>query len=314
MRLKQPDITTYLPTSVDFVRKRPNPREYLISHAQLNDRYNKFQTRSLYISSIGSSMTMNKLQSCTFVLYIFIICYKISTLPQCSCQSNSQNIETFYPVVLPPMASPVPDIPDIQPVPSSPKPRSSSNNSIMRAVVATAASTVFISALFFVYVVSYVRQKRNHVVANASFKNIHSIEPHRSDKFVRVDENMKRVIVDEEGLDVWYLRDLEGEKNEAFNKDEIYDAEEENIDVSKPRVQETPFLRGKSFSFNIRSRDVDEGQIEPVVKLESSVQLSTLSPLPTAVVSSSALPLPPPPPLPKRSTLVWDEVNSDSLR
>lgn len=37
----------------------------------------------------------------------------------------------------------------------------------------------------------YARQKRNHVVANASFKNIHSIEPHRGDKFVRVHEDLK---------------------------------------------------------------------------------------------------------------------------
>lgn len=90
---------------------------------------------------------------------------------------------------------------------------------------------------------------------------------------------------------MWYLRDLEGEKNEAFNKDESYDIEEEktvissereNIHVSKPSVQETPFLRGKSFSFHIRSRGVDEGHIKPVVKQESSVQLSSPSPLPTS--------------------------------
>lgn len=273
-------------------------------------------------------MKMNKLQPCTFILYILIICHRISTLPQCSCQSNSQNIETFYPFKLPPIA-PTPDIPNNQP-PSSPEPRSSSSNSVMKAVVATAASTVFISALFFFFVLRHARQKRNHVAANASFKNIHSIEPRRGDKFVRVEGNMKRVIVDEEGLDVWYLRDLEGEKIEAFNKDEIYDTEEEknvissereNINVSKPVVQETPFLRGKSFSFHIQSRDhVEEIHIKPMVKQESSVQLSSPSqratsrsppPLPSEVVSSSALP--PPTPLPKKS-LVWDEVNGDSFR
>ncbi|KAK1381397.1 hypothetical protein POM88_028141 [Heracleum sosnowskyi] len=259
---------------------------------------------------------MNKLQSSTFILYIFIICCKISTLPQFSCQSDSQNIETFYPVRLPPVASP-PDVPNIQP-PSTPETRSSSNKSVMRAVVATAASTVFISALFFVFVLSYARQKRNHVVANASFKNIHSIEPRRGEKFMRVNESMKRVIVDEEGLDVWYLRDLEEEKNEGFNKDEICDAEEEknvisrereNINVSKPWVQENPFLRGKSFSFHIRSRGhVGKDQIKPLAKPDSSVQLSLLSPRPTTIVSSSsALPLP-------KETLVWDEVNGDSLR
>ncbi|XP_074365164.1 formin-like protein 8 [Apium graveolens] len=265
-------------------------------------------------------MKMNKLQSCTFILYILIICCRISTLPKCSCQSNTQNIETFYPFEVPPI-SPAPDVPDNQP-PASPQPRSSSSNSVMRAVIATAASTVFISALFFVFVLRHVRQKRNHAAANASFRNIHSIEPRRGDKFVRVNENMKRVIVDEEGLDVWYLRDLEGEKNEAFNKDEIFDIEEENI--LKPAVQETPFLRGHSFSF--RSRDhVEKGQIEPVVRQESSVQLSSPSlrlransratpALPTAVVSPSALQLPPPTPLPKKTTPVWDEVNGDSFR
>ncbi|WOH13575.1 hypothetical protein DCAR_0833085 [Daucus carota subsp. sativus] len=225
--------------------------------------------------------------SCEFIFYIFILCCSISTLPQCSCQSNSQNIETFYPSGIPPVTNNQP--------PPSPESRSSSDKSVIRAVVATAVSTVVVSALFLIYVLRYARQKRNHVVANASLKKIHSIESRRSDKFVRVNGSMRRVIVDEEGLDVLYWRDLEGEVCQT--------EEEKNNNFSKP------FVREESFSF-VRSRTL--------VKQESSVQLSlstSRSPplLPAAGVSSSALPLQALPPLPKK-TLDWDRVNSGSLR
>ncbi|WOH08312.1 hypothetical protein DCAR_0727750 [Daucus carota subsp. sativus] len=275
---------------------------------------------------------MIKLRFSTFFLYIFIICCSISVIPQCSCQSNSQNIETFYPFGLPPIFS-TPNITDNQPPATSspdtraeqprvppPASKSSSKKAVVKAVVATAASTIVISALFFFMVQRYMHKKKNRVIANASFKNATAIETRRGDDFVRVNGNLKGVIVDEEGLDVLYWRKLEGENKakEVFDKNEFFDTEDEKNVVtsrvdknSRPVIQETPLLRGKSSSSHIWPADVEKSQIKTVVKQGSSVQLTSRSPPPTppppppppapAVVSSSALPLPPPPPLPKKT-------------
>lgn len=280
---------------------------------------------------------MIKLQACTFILHIFVLCYNISTLPQCSCQSNSQNIETFYPFGLPPVFPP-PNFTHNQPPPASspekesepppgpPPSKSSSKKTVVKAVVATAVSTIVVSAVFFFMVQRYMHRKKNHVVAETSFQNAQSIETRRGDDFVRVNGNLKGVIVDEEGLDVLYWRKLEGEnkkEKEVFDKNEFYDIEEEKNVItskvernknSKPIIQETPLLRGKSSSSHMWHEDVDKSQIKTVARQESSVQLSSRFPPPTspspppprpppppAVVSSAALPLPPPPPLPKKT-------------
>ncbi|KAK2994381.1 hypothetical protein RJ640_029496 [Escallonia rubra] len=250
-------------------------------------------------------------------LFLFVLSF-ISSIPLFSCQANSpQNIQTFYPFPLPPIfsapnstnnnqpISPSPPSPPRQPL-SSPPSKPSSKKAVVKAVIATAASTIVLSGLFFLLLQRHSRRKRQKNIATSNHGNPAVPPP----EFTRFNGNVKGVIVDEEGLDVFYWRKLEGGNVRSSFKKEIFrvnrDGEEEEgrkRENFESPVQEIPLLRGKSSTSQSQLwGEVEDGdrkkapKVPPVgvsfkslEKQESLVQQSTLSP---------TLPTPPPPPPP----------------
>ncbi|KAL2468723.1 formin-like protein 4 [Forsythia ovata] len=113
------------------------------------------------------------------------------------------------PIISPPIPNPLPS------QPGAPTGKSSSKKAVAKAVAATAASTLVVSGLLFFLLLRYSRRKREITEVNPYAGN--PVEP-RND-FTRFDGNLKGVIVDENGLDVLYWRNLEGgDKKRSFKK------------------------------------------------------------------------------------------------
>lgn len=234
------------------------------------------------------------------ILYLFFLFYFISTVPPSYSQSHSpQNIQTFYPFDLPPTTPPGQPLAQLPLPPPPPSSKSWRNKAVVKAVAATAASSLVISGLFFFLVRRYVRRGRKQVGASSLDGN--SALP-RPDEFVQFNGNVKGVIVDEEGLDVLYWRNLQGEYNKKkFVKEEFYDTRDENdvekdttskgkdiLNKSKSSKQEIPLLRGKSSTSHVWPEVADKNQIQAVEKQESFIKEHSPPPTP---------PPPPPPPL-----------------
>ncbi|KAL6547207.1 hypothetical protein OROMI_022928 [Orobanche minor] len=250
----------------------------------------------------------------TIVSLLFILI--ISNIPQSLSQSNSpQNIQTFYPFSPPPTPPP----PSVGPPPTtatppsfSPPRRSSSRAAVGKAIALTAASTIVLSGLLFFFLLIRSRRKRS-AGGNAVAVTHGGINPPTND-FTQFNGNIKGLIVDENGLDVLYWRNLqEGEgrssfKREYYNtnnlKDEREKEEEKKMvgsgrerkyDHNKSPVQEVPLLRGKSStSQSPHWADKEDHQIskretsfKAMEKQNSSIQLTQHATKP---------PLPPPPP------------------
>ncbi|PSS28667.1 Formin-like protein [Actinidia chinensis var. chinensis] len=245
-----------------------------------------------------------KIQS-LFQLLVFISCVPLSF----SQFNSAQNIQTFYPFRSPPIGqtptsppsngslSPPPPAPPLSPPPPPQPAKPSSKKAVAKAVAVTAASTLVLSGLLFFLLAKYSRRKREQ-----GNKTTH---PYASDpvvpqtEFSRFNGNLKGVIVDEEGLDVLYWRNLEGENvKDNFTKDE----EKQVIGRGDRRgksvlpIQEIPLLKGKSSSSH---------QVWPEIEDEkqgSSIQQTTRSPppIPPPPPPVSFLAIPPPPVQPKK--------------
>ncbi|KAL6562588.1 hypothetical protein OROGR_003595 [Orobanche gracilis] len=248
----------------------------------------------------------------TIVSLLFILI--ISRIPQCLSQSNSpQNIQTFYPFSPPPPPPPPLSVgpPPITATPPSfsHPPRSSSRGAVGKAIALTAAITIVVSGLLFFLLLWRSRRMRS-AGGNAVAVTRGGTDP-PTDDFTRFNGNIKGLIVDENGLDVIYWRNLEeGEgrssfKREYYNnnlKDEREEEEEKKMvgsgrerkyDHNKSTVQEVPLLRGKSStSQSPHWADKEDHQI-----LKRETSFSTKSPLPPP---SPPPPPPPPPPSPTK--------------
>ncbi|XP_034681407.1 formin-like protein 4 [Vitis riparia] len=260
-----------------------------------------------------------------------------------ACQPNSpRNIETFYPFQPPP--NPTPDNPQISPPstpiepppppplllspPPPPSSKSSSSNAVAKAVAATAASTIVVAGLFFLLFQRYTvarrrRQKEGNDPREGGQHVVHHTE------FSRFNGNLKGLIVDENGLDVLYWKQLEeGNRKNSFRKEALHNLKDDEKRMSrngdrraKPEpIQEIPLLRGKSStSYDEVQEEVEnlnrfsappplsqsfEISLEAVGKPESSIQPSTSPPPPPppilAIPRQPRPPPPPPPPIPAK--------------
>ncbi|KAL8518901.1 hypothetical protein ACS0TY_010018 [Phlomoides rotata] len=274
------------------------------------------------------------------ILSLFILLI-VSSIPRSSSQSSpsQQNIEVFYrsprpprppppppPVILPPPPPENDQPPTIQTPPLQPPPQprgSSTKAAVGRAVGVTVASTIVVSGLLFFLLIRYSRRKREEErVAAAPNEGTNSPAVPPNNNFTRYTSNVKGLIVDENGLDVLYWKNLqEGEQRSSFNK-QYYrnmkdeEREEEKRVVSereerknKPPLQEAPLLRGKSSTSQSLVWVEKDDQIikkapsfsnELSIKVEkqlSSVKLMT----PTLPPPPGAAPRPPPPQHPVRA-------------
>ncbi|KAA8533074.1 hypothetical protein F0562_033393 [Nyssa sinensis] len=230
-----------------------------------------------------------------WIVLCFLSVLISSAIPLSSCQSSSpQNIETFYPLWLPPII-PTLNFPNNESIPPSPTlplsppaqspSESSSKKAVAKAVVVTAASTLVISGLFFFLLQSYVCRRRMKNGANS-----HGGDRVVRDEFRRFNGNIKGVIVNDDGLDVIYCRKLEGENlKNNFNKDILHDSkddeEEEKEKGDKSSTTHDPIWT-----------EVEDGNqiiLKAVEQQDSSIQATGRSPPPTP---------PPPPPIPAKKS------------
>ncbi|KAK8627347.1 hypothetical protein V6N13_134960 [Hibiscus sabdariffa] len=201
----------------------------------------------------------------TLVPLNLLVLFSFSVLPFSSSQGSTQNIEAFYPTQTPPPVSPnpvgrPPDFSLPPPPPSSSETSLSSeedhehehehevhdNHTIAKAVAATAATTIVISAVFFFFIKKYVLDHRKRRVL--------------PNEFARVNGNIKGLIVDENGLDVLYWRQLlNGGATRGFRQEVLHvpkDEEsgvggmvrEENRSKKIEPTNEIPLFDGKSSS------------------------------------------------------------------
>ncbi|XWS22539.1 hypothetical protein CRYUN_Cryun29cG0045200 [Craigia yunnanensis] len=248
-----------------------------------------------------------------------VLVFFISVLPS---QGSPQNIEVFYPIETPspvpePISPTLPRLPNSQPPPpSSPSSSNDTNSTIAKAVAATAASTIVIAGIFFFFIRKYVLARRKRERVGDSFQRGHPRVP--PDEFARVNGNMKGLIVDENGLDVLYWRQLQdGESINEFAKEILHSPKDEEDGggamvrkVSRSKnvepVQEIPLLRGKSSTSHVPPPQDDDSSetigspppppshgivLKAVEKREAPVQSKFWSP---ASMSPPQPPIPPP--------------------
>ncbi|XWS63605.1 hypothetical protein CRYUN_Cryun06bG0114700 [Craigia yunnanensis] len=157
--------------------------------------------------------------------------------------------------------------PDSQPPPQSPSSSSNETNStIAKAVAATAASTIVIAGIFFFFIRRYVFAQRKRERVGDSFQRGQlRVTP---DEFARVNGNIKGLIIDENGLDVLYWRQLQdGDKN-VFHKEIFHNPKDEGGGEGMVRkgsrskkvepVEEIPVFRGKSSTSHISPPENDD--------------------------------------------------------
>ncbi|KAK6281641.1 hypothetical protein POUND7_015466 [Theobroma cacao] len=211
----------------------------------------------------------------TLVFLNLVIVSFISVLPFSYSQGSPQNIEVFYPYQPPPpdpeASSPKPSNSLPSPEPPPPSPSSSSNDTnktIAKAVAATAASTIVIAGIFFFFIRKYVlAQRKTDRVGDSSQGGQPGVPP---DEFERVNGNIKGLIVDENGLDVLYWRQLQdGENINGFRKGILRSPKDEeegrggmvrkgSRSKKAEPVQEIPLLRGKSSTSQVPPPEDDD--------------------------------------------------------
>ncbi|KAI9111728.1 hypothetical protein K1719_017418 [Acacia pycnantha] len=217
----------------------------------------------------------------TWLLFLsFLFVFHSSVIPLCHSQSTSpQNIETFYP-------TPPPSQPGQRPAPptgstGSSSSSSSSNRKIATAVAATAAATFVVCGLIFFIVHRCLKRRRKREAVVVPQNQI-------IDGFERIGENVRGLIVDENGLDVVYWRKLQGRsfkrdfQKEVWNKEQLEKTE---------TVQESPLLRGKSSTSHIPPQENDDDFSNQIITARNS------SLFPTSAIpkrNSSAPPTSPP--------------------
>ncbi|OMO54983.1 hypothetical protein COLO4_36281 [Corchorus olitorius] len=299
----------------------------------INKRKQRESCDCFLLGNPSSFMAVNKFQNSIFLSLVGLVFF-ITIFP-CS-QASPQNIEVFYPTQTPvppplpedPLPTPERLPPEPQPPPRTPPSPSSdnTNKTIAKAVAATAASTIVIAGIFFFCIRKYVMGQRKKDRVGDSFQG--GQPPPRvvapPDEFARVNGNVKGLIVDENGLDVLYWRQLQdGENKNGFRKEFLHSPKDEeegrgggmirkgSRSQSKKvePVQEIPLLRGKSSTSHVPPPPEDDDSTETISpKLppppSHRVVLNAVekreAPLQSKFLPPSSMP-PPQPPIPPPS-------------
>lgn len=196
---------------------------------------------------------------------------------QTSFSQSSQNIQTFYPFALPPIGRPPtspPPQPHSPPLPPPPPPppqqekKSSTKKAVAAAVVATAVSTLVLSALLFFFINKQTRkriERKNR--PNPFSRDGRAVQS----EFARFNNKIKGVVVDEDGLDVVYWKNLNREKSKnKFSKQTLkinstkkmedrrmISGSQRRRKETEPPSQQSPLLREKSSSSHQVWQDKD---------------------------------------------------------
>ncbi|CAN6932960.1 unnamed protein product [Brassica oleracea] len=254
---------------------------------------------------------------------IFFLCVVVSPLRSFS---QSQNIEAFFPLNELPPPVPPPRVPPINPAPSSPD-----RSKITKTVLVAAA-------FFFFFHKCVIARRRRRDNKDGVENTLPPIPPPETvettlsrEGFTRLVGNVKGLILDENGLDVLYWRNLQGQRTSGGFQKEIL-AGEDSGSQEKEVVTEIPLLGGRSStSRSIIHNDSFEMPPPPIL-VKKSAPAPPPPPPPKKVPSPSPLPPPPtvkkaaalsssalrPPPAPggssgsgqvKLKPLHWDKVN-----
>lgn len=266
------------------------------------------------------------------IIVLFLIFISISNFPSTISQS-SQNIQTFYPFPLPPIGrspasrtNPLPS-PQQHPPPPPHDKRSSTKRAVAIAVPTTAVSTIILSALLFFFVQKRTKKR----IERKNKPNPFARDPRTvPTEFARFNNKIKGVVVDEDGLDVVYWKNLNRENSKnRFSKQVLRIGSTKNLEDKRvisgserrqkePEIpsQEMPLIRDKSSSshqiWQIKDNKAIPKNPNPIIveKAQSfsfdSSAISTPPPLPppkpvsVAPVTSHPPPVaaPKPPPLP----------------
>ncbi|KAM7269415.1 hypothetical protein ACFE04_024912 [Oxalis oulophora] len=255
---------------------------------------------------------------------IICLCFMINL-----CSSQPQNIEIFYPGLIP---SPEPSQPPLTPPPwspstptSTPSPSSSYSNAktIATAIGVTVAGTLVFAALFFFLLQKCVIAKRrkarvldHNSNSNSNSNSNISLSPSSSSIDPRDHGNFNKFIVDHNGLDVVYWNDLQ-HQDHAHG----YEVEEEEV----IKTQESPLLHGQDSSIDISMYTEAVGNIgnsppppppPPPAKKDASAPLPP--PIPGKKGPAPPPPPPgkkgpgPPPPMPKKKSMSSESLNGES--
>ncbi|XP_075496910.1 formin-like protein 4 [Primulina tabacum] len=289
---------------------------------------------------------------CPFILLIF------ASIPPSFSLSNSQNIQTHYPFSNPippplgptfrPPPAPTNEPPNVPPTTLIPPPqvisptgKSSTKSAVGKAIGVTAASTLVLSGLLFFLLLRHSKRKRERDINPTTTTtnpttNAMVLSVPRADDFSRFNGNLKGLIVDENGLDVLYWRNLEeGDKRTSFKnqqyrnlKDE-HNGEEKRFANERVRkeepLHEAPLLKGRSstsesplwgekpsdqrmmkvptVSSNVTFKDSDNH--DSSVRVSNSLALPLAPPSRQPVLASEAVPkgkMAAPPPQPSMLT------------
>ncbi|XP_043726219.1 formin-like protein 4 [Telopea speciosissima] len=243
-----------------------------------------------------------------------LLVFILFLLPHSYSQLNSpQNIETFFPFQTLPVKNPTVPLPNLQE-------SSSSDHTIAKAVGITAATTLFLAGIFFFFLQKYTgacngsRVEKKISIGSVTHQEQGMVP---CNEFKRFDGTLKGLIVDENGLDVLYLRKLRREHSDRGDGEEEEEEEEPEDETNyqgdrrrkSDPIQEVPLLGGRfidssgpispqeddPIDVNITAPLPSHGFVlEAVAKFE---KLPSSNPLPP---SSAAAPPPPPPPLPAK--------------
>ncbi|EPS60731.1 hypothetical protein M569_14071, partial [Genlisea aurea] len=240
----------------------------------------------------------------TMLFVVFVVLSEF--LSQAFSQTLSpQNIQTFYP--FPPAPSPVIFPPDLPPPPVR-GPSPSVRAAVGRAILGTAATTLFVSGLVFFLILWFTRRRKgdnNKVVGGGGGGGGTNggVVLNQNGGFIRVNGNLKGVIVAENGMDVLYWRNVEGSGggDRISFKKQIYRSVKENgggggerrPSLPPPPPQEIPLLRGQS--------STSQSPIwAEIAQKPRAISIEMQETLDSAREANSPPPPPPPPPPPTK--------------
>ncbi|XP_065860949.1 formin-like protein 4 [Euphorbia lathyris] len=231
-----------------------------------------------------------------------------------SCQSNFQNLETFYPFPISPPAPPPTNRtnpPNSSLPPSSllplPDHDSAWDRTVVKAVVATAASTFVLATLLFFLIQKQVSRRRRRRDTNSRRGPPAGLV---NGQLGRVNHD-KGETVDENGLDMLYWRQLQEENKKNSFQDErrsnappAEELEDDDEPGRRRNEPEIPLLRGKSsFSQNKVAPETATASPDRFMASASNHQSADAEITETAIeqpnlVNQTSNPPPPPPPAP----------------
>ncbi|KAJ8553833.1 hypothetical protein K7X08_024511 [Anisodus acutangulus] len=228
--------------------------------------------------------------------------------------------------------------------PGPPPTNSSQNKVVLKAVIAAVLTTLIVSGILFYFFYRYyiTRRWKKNKLKNSSFRReVSGSVPHQE---FQTSGALKGLIVDENGLDVIYLRRFEGRQlGSCFSKiwvNHMDDEEEEKrMDsgreqpISSDHIQEIPLLQNcsnagsyekketvtasqqtiNSLSVASRSSQFPQKEITPPTEIPSQPEIPSSQNPPQPPIPPPSPP--PPPPLPmKRITKAPTPPNSGKVK